>query len=93
MNNKLRKVGHQKATAHNRFFTMGRTDKLWHTFRKFRNQSTKLRTQSIKKYFNEKCGKIEHGNSRQFWNVVKPFITDKMKSGNNNITLKKGDIK
>ena len=50
MNSAYRKAWYQKATAHNRYFKMGKTP-LWQKYRKARNYATKLRATSVKIFF------------------------------------------
>ena len=92
MNGKLRKACHTKAMARNKFFKCGRTQKLWDVYRKVRNSATKIRTSFMRKYFNDKCNSVKAtGNSKMFWDTIKPFMTEKVRSVNENISLKVGD--
>ena len=49
----------------------------WEAYRVQRNKVTALRKQSIKRYFNDRCGPLSKPNS--FWKTIRPFLTDKMK--------------
>ena len=91
MNSALRKACHQKAMAQNRYFKKGRTNKLWQEYKQRRNYCTKMRTISMKKYFDERCNGVHNKNGAKFWETIKPFITDKAKTENSCITLKIGD--
>ena len=54
MNSQLRKMIHQKAMHRNKYFKMGRTQKLWEQYQKSRNIVTKLKTKSMNDYFDKK---------------------------------------
>ena len=46
----------------------------------------------MRKYFNDKCNSVKAaGNSKTFWDTIKPFMTEKVRSVNVNISLKVGD--
>ena len=52
---------------------------------KWRNKVTKLRKISIQKYFEERCS--SSSSSKDFYNTVKPFISDKNSCSGNRIIL------
>ena len=45
----------------------------------------------MKTYFESKCENIVDGNPKQFWHIIKPFISDKGSNGNANIMLMEND--
>ena len=92
INATLRKACHKKSMARNKYFRLGRTQTLWETYRKSRNNANKVKKTSMKNYFESRCSqdKLAHG-SRKFWDTVKPFLTDKIKINNDFISLRSGD--
>ena len=80
MNSKLRKAQHYKNMLRNKYFRRGRTKGLWESYRKSRNQCTKIKAISVQSYFDSRCNKSQHGNGNEFWNTIKPFMTDKSKT-------------
>ena len=92
MNARLRKACHTKAMARNKFFKCGRIQRLWEKYRKLRNTATKIKVSSMRKYFDDKCySEKAVGNSKMFWDTIKPFMTDKVKSSNESIRIKIGN--
>ena len=66
-------------------YTKNRNTKTWEKFRKQRNLVTKLKKNSMKTYFLERCtGGAKNVN---FWKTVKPFFSNKCNSGDQNIIL------
>ena len=57
----------------------------WQNFRRQRNYVTKLKRQSIRHYFAERCG--GGTKSKYFWPTIKPFLTNKGSSGESCIQL------
>ena len=46
----------------------------------------------MRQYFDDRCySKHLNGSSKQFWNTMKPFVTDKVKTTYDHITLKVND--
>ena len=46
----------------------------------------------MRQYFDDRCNsKHLNGSSKQFWNKIKPFVTDKVKTKYDHITLKVND--
>lgn len=82
MNSELRKACHKKAMLHNRYFRHGRKKHDWEAYRKTRNSVTKLKAKSMNNYFNSKCNKAANKKPATFWNTIKPFISNKCKTGN-----------
>ena len=92
MNARLRKACHTKAMARNKFFKCGRTQRQWEKYRKLRNTATKIKVSSMRKFFDDKCNSEKAvGNSKMFWDTIKPFMTDKVKSSNESISIKIGN--
>ena len=66
-------------------YTKNRNTKTWEKFRKQRNLVTKLKKNSMKTYFLERCtGGAKNVN---FWKTVKPFFSNKCNFGDQNIIL------
>ena len=74
----------------NKYFKCGRTRLLWEQYRKSRNLVTKLKAKSMADYFSHRCS-AQHlkKNPSKFWDTIQPFMTNKSKSCNENITLVK----
>ena len=88
MNSKLRKACLNKAMLRNKYFKYGRTKYLWDCYRKIRNQVTKLKATSMNSYFSEKCNpETFQRNPSKYWQTIKPFMTDKSKTVDQNISL------
>ena len=85
MNDKLRKAINVKAMLW-RKYQKRKSQETWSNFKKQRNFVNKLKRTSMKLYFDEKCNSDVNKN-RHFWKVIKPFITNNVKSGNDCITL------
>ena len=89
MNSQLRKACHRKSMLRNKYFKYGRTQLLWEQYRKSRNLVTKLKAKSMADYFSQRCSAHNlKRNPSKFWDTVKPFMTNKSKGCNENITLK-----
>ena len=89
MNDNLRKAINVKASLR-RKFNKNRSQVNWEKFRKQRNLVNKLKKTSLQKYFNDKCND-SNNKGKHFWQVVKPFMTNKSKANNQNITLYEND--
>ena len=79
-----------QAMARNSFFlNVAENQRLWEKYRKIRNTATKIKVSSMRKYVDDNCksGKTV-GNSKMFWDTIKPFMTDKVKSSNESIDIK-----
>ncbi len=64
----------------------------WDKYRLQRNLVTKLRKKSINIYLQNKCNsQSKFGNSKEFWDTVKPLISRKISSKNDSIILMKDD--
>ena len=86
MNNNLRKAINVKA-ALRRKFQRSKCQLSWQNFKNQRNLVNKLKRSSLRKYFDENCN-TEKSKGKHFWEVVKPFMTNKNKNSNNqNIIL------
>ena len=88
MNQQLRNAIYKKQMLHNKYLHL-RSKKNWKTYRNQRNFVNKLRRQSIRNYFVERCT----GRPRQnyFWSIIKPFLTNKGSHFENNIILCNND--
>ena len=84
MNSDLRKaIDHKKALR--RKFLKYKTNENWQNFTKQRNFVTKLKRQSVKLYFAERCG--GGTGSKDFWPTIRPFLTNKGTQNSETITL------
>ena len=89
MNSQLRKACHIKSIQKNKYLKYGRTHLLWEQYRKSRNLVTKLKAKSMADYLSQRCSAHNlKRNPSKFWDTVKPIMTNKSKSCNENITLK-----
>ena len=74
MNSRLRKAAFKKAQLFNKF-NKWRTSANWERYRKQRNLTSKLKRQSVRSYFYERCS--GGPKSKDFWPTVKPFLSNK----------------
>ena len=89
MNSELRKMTHSNSVARNDLFKYGRTQKLWDSYRKNRNLTTKVKTALMRKHFDDKCNTVKQtGRTNKFWDTIKLFVTNKVKSSDDVISLK-----
>ena len=58
-------------------------------YRQSRNLVNKLKKQSIKKYFQDRC--IGGCKSSNFWNTIKPYLSKKSRNSQNKIILNEND--
>ena len=74
MNSELRSAVYKKRMLRNKYFKC-RSPQNWEKYRKQRNYVTKLKRQSLRVYFFERC----HGGpkSKDFWPTIKPFLSKK----------------
>ena len=84
MNSELRRaINFKKALR--RKYLKNKTDINWTKFTKQRNLVTKLKRQSIKLYFAERCG--GGTKSSDFWPIIRPFQTNKGSQNSENIAI------
>jgi len=88
MNGELRKTINYKNHLR-RKFEKNNTPQNWEIFRKYRNYVTKLRKHCKKEYIKRKCS--VKGNGKEFWDKIKPLISDKCRTGQNNIILSENE--
>ena len=87
MNGQLRKAINVKGMLRRKFNKCN--DQInWDRYRKQRNLVTSLKRKSLKEYFNQRCNKPANG--KQFWNTVRPFMSDNQKA-NSSISLLEHD--
>ena len=87
MNRSLRKSIMDKTRLRNRFKrTNLKTD--WEKYRVQRNKTTRLRRESIRNYFQERCQ--EGPKNQHFYNTIKPFLSNKYRN-ENNLMLSEGN--
>ena len=84
----LRKAINVKAMFRRKYNKL-KTNTSWQSYRKQRNLVTKLKREAIKTYFNNRCNN-QTSNSKQFWDTVKPFLTNKS-NHTNQISLLEND--
>jgi len=87
MNGELRRAINVKAMLR-RKFNKCRSIHTWSLYKCQRNLVTSLKRKSLTQYFNNRCNATV--SSKQFWNTVKPFFSDKG-SGSGDITLIEDD--
>ena len=88
MNSELRKAINYKRTLW-RKYQKYRNDKNWSKYSKQRNKVTKLKFESIRLYFAERCG--GGPKSKDFWPTIRPFLTNKGCTGHESITITDND--
>ncbi|XP_071127695.1 uncharacterized protein [Mytilus edulis] len=74
MNKQLKSAIYKKKMLYNKFQKMNNS-KTWDAYKTQRNFVTKLKKQSINRYFIERC--TGGPKSKDFWPTVKPFLTNK----------------
>ena len=85
MNSKLRKeIMKRKRLYHN--YLSCRSQSNWELYRQQRNVCVSLRRKAMKGYFEEKCGQGP-SEGKNFWNTVKPFLSNKGLGGSCDIIL------
>ena len=89
MNDQLRKAINVKANLRRKFHKI-HNQQSWEKYRKQRNLVNKLKRKSLQKYFEENCNS-DNNKGKHFWEIVKPFMTNKSKSSNEHITLYEGE--
>ena len=89
MNGELRRAINYKNMLR-RKYEKNKNSVNWQTYRTYRNKVVRLRKQSKSKYLGEKCN--DTNNSKVFWSIVKPLISDKCKVGQEHIVLNNNDI-
>ena len=73
-------------------YQFSRTNAQWEKYRKARNNAARLRSISVRNYFEQKCNAEVKKNPKLFWKAVRPFMTDKKTfSSSQCITLKTED--
>ena len=89
MNKQLRSAMYKRNNLRNKYYK-DRNNETWEAYRSQRNKVTFIRRESIKKYFRMKCEGPRSG--KDFWDTIKPFLTDKKSNGQSNlITLREGN--
>ena len=88
MNQQLRKAIYKKQMLHNKYLHL-KSKKNWETYRQQRNFVNKLRRQSVRNYFVERC--TDGPKQKDFWPTIKPFLTNKGRHFENNIILCNND--
>ena len=93
MNSRLRKECHRKSMLRNKYFKY-RSKQAWENYRKSRNKVSKLKAVSMHSYFKTRCNSHNlTNNPSEYWNTIKPFMSDKYKSKETAITIQiKDDI-
>ena len=79
MNTRLRKEIWTRKRLYKKFLT-NKKNNTWSDYKKQRNYCVKLRRLSMKNYLKTKCEK----NDYNFWNTVKPFLSKRNNSSENN---------
>ena len=90
MNAQLRKMIHQRNMWRNKYFYDKRNSSARENCVRYRNKVVKLTKSSVNGYFRKQCE--GQGNSKQFFNTVKPFLGNKSNGGSGNkIILNEND--
>ena len=83
MNGQLRKAFHQRNMWRNKYFKDKRDPTARANYMRCRNNVVKLTKLSVNIYFKNKCESC-HGNSKQFFKTVKPFLSNNSNNGSGN---------
>ena len=86
MNGQLRKAIHQRNMWRNKHFKDKRDPTARANYVRCRNNVVKLTKLSVNTYFKNKCESC-HGNSKQFFKTVKPFLSNNSNNGSGNKIL------
>ena len=89
MSKELRKAIYTRSRLRNKFCKNPTTENE-QIYKKQRNKCVKIRRKSIKSYFN-KITQNGVVNNKNFWNIIKPFLTNKGFIDGNEITIVDGD--
>ena len=84
MNGDLRRAVYKKRMLFNKYKN-SRSAADWDNYRKQRNNVTKLKKQSMRVYFYERCA--GGPKSKDFWPTIKPFLSKKACGGGNEVIL------
>ena len=88
MHSDLMRQMHKRNMLKNKYIKQ-KTSQRWEDYRKQRNLVTKLRRNAIKSYFMKKCGNAS--SPKEFWQCVKPFLSDKSRGNEASIVLQHED--
>ena len=88
MNKRLRKACMDKARYRHRFHKFPNKEN-WERYRVQRNLTNKIKRQSIRTYFHERCS--DPADTQTFWNTLRPFYTSKGSRAVQNIQLLEED--
>ena len=86
MNGILRKSIYKKCMLRNKYFK-DKSSYNWEQYKAQRNLVTSIRRNSIRDYFRKRTDTINN----DFWKTMKPFLSDKGKTGNDEIILRERD--
>ena len=89
MHSELRKNMYKRNMLKNRYFK-NRSPEAWHAYCVQRNITTNMRRNAIKSYFMSKCN--VKATPRDFWNCIKPFMSNTGDKHRNIILNEKGNI-
>ena len=87
MNGELRRSIFKKHMLFNKYKKF-KTSSNWEIYRKQRNAVTKLKKQSMRCYFYERCA--GGPKSKDFWPTIKPFLSKKGQGGGTSVVLSEG---
>ena len=88
MNSELMKNIYKRNMLKNKHKEHKSDDRLYEEYRIQRNLCTHMRRKAIKEYFMNKC--TPNGSPKEFWEAVRPFLSDKGKQSKN-IILKENE--
>ena len=89
MNNELRKCINVKNMLRRRY-NVYKSKANWKKYIEYRKRGHKLRRKSLQYYISKKCDKHITSNGREFWETIKPLISEK-RNGCDNIILLQGN--
>lgn len=91
MNDELRKATNVKNMFKRKFDKCKSTEN-WNRYRMHRNIVNSLRKKCLKQHVEEKCKRHNIDNGRDFWQTVKPLISDKGNNGSDRISLIENNV-
>ena len=86
MNGELRRAINVKNRLKRKYDRV-KTSNNWIKYKKQRNLLTKLRKKSINNYIQGKCNTSNSRNNKEFWDILKPLISQKNKNNSGDIIL------
>ena len=91
MNGELRKAINVRNMLKRKFDKYKNTEN-WIKYRNHRNLVTRLRKKSMNNYLHNKCSNTTGRNGKEFWDIMKPLISNKCINKNDNLIIETNGI-